>query len=250
MKRVTLIEAALGYMPNDYEKLMLSSANGKWTSMEDVMNAIDQGSGFLFLSGHGSPNSWGNHYPGVPGNRQIADVEGLKVSQLNIFPPIKRGDPAFPIDELSNGEKLPIIVVGGCHNSQINVSGIPSLLHIFWYMGLMKNNYMNTYGNYCPETFDWRIVRNPDGGAIASIGNTGYGFGYLGEYTTQGLDGWICNEFFRQYGVEGQNDFLGNAYSQTLASYINEIGKADGGDVQTIQQWILLGDPSLKLGGY
>jgi len=114
---------ALYYMPNEFEKLMLSSSNGLWTGPEDVAEAINEGGGFLLFSGHGSPNSWGNHYPGVPGNRHNADVEGIKVSNLNIFPPFKRGDPAFPIDSLSNGEKQPIMVVGGCHNSQLNVSG-------------------------------------------------------------------------------------------------------------------------------
>jgi hypothetical protein len=240
---------AFHYIPDDYEKVLLSSANGQWTGMEDVMNAVSGGSGFLFFSGHGSPNSWGNHYPGVPGNRLNADVEGLKVSQIKVFPPFYSGTPLFPIDELSNGEKLPIAVVGGCHNSMINVSGIPSLLHIFWYMGLMKNNWMHTYGNYCPETFSWRIVRNPDGGAIASIGNTGYGYGTLGEYCiVGGLDNWITTEFFRQYGVEGL-DVLGDAYSQTLNAYIEEFGLRDDAHVKSVQQWILLGDPSLQIGG-
>jgi len=240
---------ALHYMPEEYEKPMLSSSNGKWTGMDDVIDAIDEGAGFLIISGHGSPHTWGNQYPGIPGNRQNAHVEGISVSQLKLFPPFKTADPAFPIDSLSNGEKLPVIVIGGCHNSQFNVSGIPSLLHLLYYMGLMKNNHMNTYGNYCPESFSWRFVRAADGGAIASIGNTGYGFGYLGEAVVLGMDGWISTEFFRQCGVEG-HEILGDAYSQTLTTYINEIGVKDDGDAQTVQQWVLLGDPSLKLGGY
>ncbi len=27
-------------------------------------------------------------------------------------------------------------------------------------------------------------------------------------------------------------------------------GKADSGDLQTVEQWVLFGDPSLKIGGY
>ena len=77
-----------------------------------------------------------------------------------------------------------------------------------------------------------------------------YGIGKLGEWCTiGGKDGWINTEFFRQYGQEG-NEILGNAYSQTLSSYFDTFGKTDAVHVQSVQQWILLGDPSLKIGGY
>lgn len=236
------------YMPDEFEKILLSSANGKWTKMDDVVNEINKGAGFLFFSGHGSPNIWMNHYPGIPGNRDDAEVVGLKVSNLQTFPPFVQ-TPIFPMDELQNEDKPPIAVVGGCHNSMFSVSGIPAVLHLFYYL-LGSNNWMHTYGKYVPETFSWYIVKLPEGGAIASMGNTGYGYGSPGEWcTTGGVDNWITTEFFRQYGVENQQ-ILGNAYSQTLSSYLDEFGKRDSGDVQTVQQWVLLGDPSLKIGGY
>ncbi|HEC88980.1 MAG TPA: peptidase C25, partial [Thermoplasmatales archaeon] len=55
---------ALYYMPDDFEKEILWTSNGKFKGQDDVINAIDQGSGFLFFSGHGSPNVWADHYPG------------------------------------------------------------------------------------------------------------------------------------------------------------------------------------------
>jgi hypothetical protein len=234
---------AFYYMPNNFEKVFLSSANGQWTGMSDVMDEVSKGAGFLFFSGHGSPNVWMDQYPGIPGNRQNADVEGLKVINIKAWAPFVEF-PILPMDKLANNGKPPIAVVGGCHNSMFNVSMIPAFLNMF------IENWMWTYGTPVPETFSWYLVKLPETGAIASMGNTGLGYGILGEWCTSGgVDNWITTEFFKQYGTEG-HDILGVAYSQTLSSYFNTFGKSDAGDVKTVQQWVLLGDPSLKIGGY
>ena len=76
------------------------------------------------------------------------------------------------------------------------------------------------YGRPTPECWSWYIISRSKAGAIASIGNTGYGMGILGEWTTVGgLDNYITIEFFKQYGEEGY-DILGETYSQTLTEYI------------------------------
>jgi len=159
----------------------------------------------------------------------------------------------FPIDTLSNGEKLPVAVIGGCHNSQFNVSAVPAFLNALHLLfKFFPNNYMWTYGQPVPECFSWRLVRNPNGGSIASIGNTGLGYGMPGkECTTGGGDAWITIEFFRQYGQEKQI-ILGNAHAQAITSYINNFDMTDleAGHAKTVEQWVLLGDPSLKIGGY
>ncbi len=239
---------AFYYMPEDFEKIFLSTSNGMFTGKKSVINALSQGSGFVFFSGHGSPDIWANHLPGIPGNRQNSELVGLSVS--DIF----SGPPFFPMNKISNKGKNFIVVVGGCHNSQINVSIIPTLLD--W----RNSRYMNTYGYPTPECWSWYIVKLPETGAIASIGNTGYGYGVLGEWcTVGGFDNWITTEFFRQYGEE-KHDILGETYTQTINSYINhfkslkipEIEREgwEPADLKTVQQWILLGDPSLKIGGY
>ena len=85
-------------------------------------------------------------------------------------------------------------------------------------------------------------------GAIASMGNTGYGYGYLGwACTIGGADAWMCTEFFRQYAL-GQ-DILGGTHSSAITSYIQNFGKYEDGDRKEISQFILLGDPSLQIGG-
>jgi hypothetical protein len=224
------------YMPSNFERVHLWTSMGTFTGQKDVINAMSQGSGFVFFSGHGSPSVWADHKPGVPGNRKLGGVYGLKIMDTKL--------PIFPMNKITNTYKNPIVVVGGCHNAMFNVSIIPTFLD------RTNKNGLQSYGYPIPECWCEWLVRLPKTGAIASIGNTGYGFGTLGEYCTiGGMDNWITTEFFNQYGTLGQ-DVLGVTHSQCIKSYIDTFGKKDSSDVQSIQQWVLLGDPSLKIGGY
>jgi peptidase C25-like protein len=243
---------ALYYMPDDFQKEILWGSNGKFTGPEDIIESVSEGCGFLFFSGHGSPNVWTDQYPGIPGNRGYGGIPGIQVTTLKPWPPFF-DLPLFPLDTLSNAEKLPVAIVGGCHNSQFNVSMVRGLLDIMHYFfPSFPPLSMWCHGYPVPETFSWRLVRNPNGGAIASIGNTGLGYGMPGkELTTGGGDSWITIEFFKQYGSEG-HDILGQAYGETLKNYVQTFDMTDlpAGHPKTIEQWVLLGDPTLKLGGY
>ena len=229
---------ALYYMPNDFEKEILWTSNGALTGQDDVITSVSEGAGFVFFSGHGSPRVWGDHYPGVPGNRGYGSITGL--STMNFW----RGPPFFPMDALKNDDKPFILVVGGCHNSQFNVSLVTSLLDR--YLPL----YMWTYGSPAPECWSWWMTRLKGRGAIASIGNTGLGYGTLGsDCNIGGLDGGISAEFFRQYGEQG-HQILGDVYYNTLTYYVNTFDMQEDDHVKSLQQWVLLGDPSLMIGGY
>ena len=89
------------------------------------------------------------------------------------------------------------------------------------------------------------------------MGNTGLGYGYIGDYNNdsipdsiQGLGGWIDTEFFRIYGQEGK-DIVGELHTTALANYVATFPvMKDNIDCKTVQEWVLLGDPSLKIGGY
>ena len=253
---------ALYYMPEDFEREILWGSNGRLNNIDDVLNAINQGAGFLFFSGHGSPNVWGDQYPGIFGDRGHSSFTGMEVTKLSLWGILglfsgtrKITDlfPMYPMDSMNNGEKLPIAVVGGCHNSQFNVSmvrGVKEGLEILF--PSLGHSSMWSYGYAIPESFSWRLIRNPNGGAIASMGNTGLGYGMPGkQLTTGGGDSWITIEFFKQYGAEG-HDILGEAYMHTLNAYIDTFDMTDlsAGHPKTITQWVLLGDPSLKIGGY
>ena len=245
---------ALVYMPSDFENNSVFTSNGKWFDQSDVIEEFSKGYGFAYFSGHGSPGWWGDHYPGIPGNRRYGQVAGLLVTQISPYFPYFHF-PLFPMKKLTNTDKLPVVSVGGCHNSMFGISLIPAFLNRF------IQNWMFTYGTPVPECWGWYMVKLPDTGAIATMGNTGYGWGSEGDVCTIGTgDGWINTEFFRQYGQEGQ-EMLGMAYIQAISEYIThhktfelEYWRHDYGwdgiDQKTVQQWQLLGDPSLMLGGY
>jgi hypothetical protein len=242
---------ALYYM-DGFEKEIIWTSNGKYSSQKDILNALKEGSGFVFMSGHGSPNSWGDQYPGIPGNRKYGSAGSLTVTNIKPWAPYVKF-PLYPVDSLNNGEKLPICVIGGCHNSQFNVSMIPGLYQgLIFVFKFLPDNSIWCHGVPVPECMSWRFVRNPNGGAIATIGNTGLGYGMPGKVLTiGGGDGWITIEFFRQYGEHNQT-VLGQAHSQAITEYIEtfDMNDLESGHPKSVQQWVLLGDPSLQIGGY
>jgi hypothetical protein len=225
---------ALYYTPPGFEKIELWTSNGLFTGAKSFTDSIDEGSGFLFVSGHGSPTIWCNHLAGVPGNRHHSHVTGAHTIDL------WTGGPIFPMDTLSNKYKTPVTLVGGCHNSQFNVSLIPTIL---------KWSKLWTYGTAAPECWSWWLTRVPKKGSLATIGNTGLGYGVIGkDCTTFGLDGGICIEFFEQYN--NGRVILGDTYIQTQKTYCSQFDMKLQEHGKTISQWVLSGDPSLKIGGY
>jgi hypothetical protein len=238
---------ALYNMPEDFEKVIIWTSNGKLNGEKDVIRALSQGSGFAFLSGHGSPNVWADHYPGIPGNRGHGGVTGLRVIGLK---PYKKfvTFPILPMRHIKNKNKLPVILIGGCHNSQFNVSMIPGLFDVY-----NKRN-MWCHGNPVPECFSWYLIKMPHTGAIATIGNTGLGYGTLGkDCNIDGLDGGICIEFFKQYANRYKQDgygILGDVYTQTLVQYTHDFDIENMDHAKSLAQWVLLGDPTLRIGGY
>lgn len=245
---------AIAYLPDDFNSNSFFTSDGKWDDQLDVIQEFSKGYGFAYFNGHGSPAWWGDHLPGFPGNRDHGEVSGLSVTQISPkYPFIKF--PLYPMDRLSNTNKLPVVCIGGCHNSMFGVSLIPSIMNLF------KENYMFTYGTPISECWSWYLVKLPKTGAIAVMGDTGFGWGSEGKICTiGGGDGWINTEFFRQYGKEDQKN-LGMAHSLAIVNYINyhKIFEViywrhdygwDGIDEKTVQQWQLLGDPSLLMGGY
>ncbi|HHH80351.1 MAG TPA: hypothetical protein ENL13_05560, partial [Thermoplasmatales archaeon] len=239
-------EKALDYMPNDFEKVRMWTSNGMFhgsasdpvDGIECVLNQLNDGAGFVYFAGHANPMTWADHYPGIPGGRENSDVAGLY--QLNFH----LTKPYLPLNTLSNGDKLPVVALSGCHPSAIDCSLMKLLVDPFNSMYTAKS------GIWAPECLSWWLTRVENGGSIATLGPTGLGYGMMGEFCTEGVGGWMWPEFFRQYSEEGK-DILGEAWTQTLVNYIDEFGPTlDMTDVKTVEEMVLLGDPTLKIGGY
>lgn len=215
---------SLSYM-TDFEQIKLFTSDGSLTGVRDVVTTLNQGCGFLLFLGHGSPYAWGTHPP----YDDTDLIYGLKVHHMMF---------------LQNKEKLPICVVGGCHNSMFNIS----LFHQFW-----------TYGIPALESWSWWLTRALNGGSIATIGNTGLGYGKEDKRNPElgGGGDYLNVLFFKEYG-ENSPEFLGDVWGNAISMYLDEYpidwlqyAFADTAlDAKTVQQWVLLGDPSLKIGGY
>lgn len=218
-----------------------------WTSLENmttknIHTQISAGAGFLYFCGHGSPQMWATH-----NNGDYVNWTG-EYSNMDMF-------------KLTNKGKYPILIVGGCHNSEFDVT--PRNLII----GLLteKLHYFSTdpenFGSFwkykwVPECWSWVFVK-VRGGAIASMGSSGYGGVNIGDADhndipdcVEGADGWFETQFFRLYNEEGMN-MLGQTYSQVITNYVNSFPvKTNRYDAKIVETHILLGDPSLKIGGY
>jgi hypothetical protein len=217
------------------EKLYTSL--GTFASKEDVINGISNGAGIVHMSGHGNPAYWGNFLPDAETEDEM--IDGLQLKDMN---------------KLKNGEKLPIITVGGCHNAQFNVTMANILKDILKYgIGgyFFKRPFRFFYMEWVPRCFCSWLVFNNNGGAIASIGNTGLGIGYVNEHWNAGLSGWIMPRFYDCYTNQSKT-ILGEAHDQAITDYVNIIGgeNSQQSDRKTIEEWLLIGDPSLKIGGY
>ena len=216
-----------------------------WTSTEtlskdNVTKEFNQGVGYVHFAGHGSPLSWSTH---PPQNGSWLDV--LLSNEMN---------------QLNGGNKLPVVVVGGCHNSLFSVHTLN------FFRGYLKEGpgYFNTtaenFGSFYQyewihECWSWAMVRQRNGGSIAVIGNTGFGYGAPGYGCTESTGGYIETRFFyncANLSQSGQN-YLGKAHSQAIADYVihfDDQMNTHRVDRKTVEQWALLGDPSLKIGGY
>ncbi len=223
----------------DVEKLWTS--NGGFTGISDVVNAITEGSGFIHMAGHGNPAYWGNFLPDAETEEGM--IDGLTLQDMS---------------KLDNGNRLPFIIVGGCHNGQFNTTMSNIFRDILEY-GIkgyfFERPFRFFYKEWVPTCFSSWLVKQKDGGAIGSTGCSGLGYGYIDEYCTEGLGGWINPRLIYAYANQSI-DVLGEAHSQAITDYINII-MAEGYEVQdpqidrkTIEEFVLFGDPSLKLGGY
>jgi len=218
----------------DVNKMWLSE--NSWSGKKDVINALNEGAGLVHMSGHGNPAYWGNFLPDA--ESEAGMVDGLELKDMH---------------KLKNGEKLPIIVVGGCHNAQFNVT-LSNIIH-----GILKDGFMGyfsmtePYGDFwkkewVPRDFCSWLVMKKNNGAIASIGCSGLGLGY---YNIVGLSDWLNPRFFDAYANQSK-DFLGQAHGQAVQDYISIIGGVNNhqNDRKTVEEFTLIGDPSLRIGGY
>ncbi|MEF8880060.1 MAG: C25 family cysteine peptidase [Candidatus Thermoplasmatota archaeon] len=219
-------QEALKYMTGfEPVKIFASKGNLKWYNM---VKEINRGCDFVFFSGHGSPNSWGTHPP----NNSEKWIGHLKLHHMPF---------------LLNRQKLPIVVsASGCFNNMFNVS----LTHSEWV-------YLFGIPSGVPRCWGETLALKPFGGSIAVIASTGF------SYESSDIDGdvggceWLDIHFFEEYN-SSDNQILGECWGDTIKRFLQNFSidwsdQSKTGDAlmaKNVEQWLLIGDPSLKIGGY
>jgi len=210
----------------EVEKLWISL--GTFKRPKDVIDAINKGCGFMFFDGHASPIAWGTH----PHNSEKF-IYGLRLQDMW---------------RMRNLNKMPIVVAGACHNSEFDVTPL-NLLHNF--------TQSLKHGTYPLECWAWKLTSKPFGGSIATIANTGLGMSKEDKDSMEGAGDYMDLQFFCEYGTNG-TEILGEVWGKAINRYLNRYpidwdtpaAWDYAYDAKTVQQWVLLGDPSLKIGGY
>jgi hypothetical protein len=227
---------ALEYL-DDFEGIKLWTSDESFTGVDDVVNGISDGCGFLFFDGHGNPSTWSTHPP----NDAETWITGLNNQDMS---------------KLKNKDQIPVAVIGGCHNGQFNVT-LSNIIKGIMEEGFDYFKLTFYYKEWVPECWAWRMTRKIGGGSIAIMAYTGLDWFATGDYDgddipdcTQYYSGFANTNFFKNYGVNNIT-ILGQAHTQTLIDYINAFPPMDERlDCKTVQEFALLGDPSLQIGGY
>ena len=122
--------------------------------------------------------------------------------------------------QLSNGNKLPIVMIDACSCGRFD------------------------HG----DCFAWKFVEKAGGGGIASLASSGIGYGIPGN-PAAGVLGWMEVKFFVYY-KQGK-EVIGDTWTSCINGYINTFRfNMDAADYKTVEEFILFGDPTLKIGGY
>jgi hypothetical protein len=228
-------QMALDMMPG-FTPVKVWASEGTLTNWRSIVKEINNGCGFVHFSGHGGPYIWNTYRPYDSSER----IGNFKLRHM-LF--------------LFNRNKLPVCISGsGCFNNMFNVS----LGHSEWvyWNGKILNIPISIPFNI-PKCWGWSLTCRTNGGGIAVIASTA--FSYESPDISRGEGGceWLDMHFFEQYGING-TDILGKCWADTVTGFlqnfsINWSDTTDIGDaliVKNVEQWILIGDPSLKIGGY
>ena len=212
-------QQAIDALP-DFNPVKLWGSTGTLNDGWGIVKEINKGCGFWYLTGHGNTELWITY-----------DPEGNPVGRFDVYKTLF----------LLNKNKLPVCLVGGCHNSEFTIN-INKILKSFPRLAWFR------------ECWSWRLVSKPWGGSIATLGATGLSW-YSAEYDGEGLN-WLNVQFFKEYANE--TIILGQIWKNALTTYLENFpidwqtpsGESHSLNAKTVQEWTLLGDPSLKIGGY
>ncbi len=221
-------DVASSYM-NDFNIKKLYASTGTLSGPDDVIDAVNQGCGFVLTRGRGGTD-----------RVRMVMPEGEEFIAFNID----------SISQLNNKDMYPIIVLGECIHGRFDV-GIINIIKL-----LQKNPEYNVY-DCIYECIAWSLISEKNAGAVATVTNTNICYGDIGDDNHNGIlddaelyGGFLAVELFRLYTQE-HIDTLGVLHQKALSNYVDLLPvDKDKLHCKSVQEFILFGDPSLKIGGY
>ncbi len=200
-----------------------------WTSQNtfdpiNINRELNKGAGFVSYSGHGYEQGFGTSPPNVE-------------ERIEYFSPYLVG--------VFNKDKLPVVFFDACSTTKLDFT--VEELHDWYPTPMVKiltwlEGESYEMDNYYP-CVSWQIVKKINGGAIASIGSTRVAFTGVDEDGAHWGAGFLNTHFFDAY-QPGKS--LASLFTSAQTDYLNTVGK----ECITLEEFTLIGDPSLQLGGY
>lgn len=206
----------------DFEHIIFWESKSN-ISIFNFNRAINRGAGFVSYSGHGTEIQWGAYSNHSEGKRFV-----------NYYTPY--------ISFLRNRNKLPIMFLSSCLMARLDFT-FNNFTSYLPFNFLKKLTLLPSLDeDMLFPCFAWSFVKKKNGGAIATIGSTRVCYSYHNEEGIRGGSGYLNVHFFKAYH-EGAT--LGEMFMQAQKDYLDVLP-----DYLTLEQFILLGDPSLRVGGY
>ncbi|RLF56980.1 MAG: hypothetical protein DRN27_08680, partial [Thermoplasmata archaeon] len=193
-----------------------------WTSLRNfnrktINAAINEGAGFVDYSGHGFEHGMGTYPP----------LQNRLKCYLTPY-----------IKDLVNGYKLPIMFFDACLTAKLDFVLQDVLDYKEYRIFNILSKLLGIDTNVPLPVYAWYFIKHEGGGAIATIGATRTAYGGVDDGA-----GKMSIEFFSAYE---SSETLGQMMTQAQNEYITDVPN----DAFTVEEFMLLGDPSLMIGGY
>jgi len=130
---------------------------------------------------------------------------------------------------LLNYNKLPIIFFDACLTGRLDLT-LGSLLNL-------------EFIKFPIPCFAWSFIKKIFGGGIATIGATRIAYSWMDENGPHAGCGYLSYHFFKNYE---RGTSVANMLVNSQNHYLDTIWE----DPMTVEEFLLFGDPSLKVGGY
>lgn len=210
-----LLNVMIEQIMSNFTSTRLWTSDGTFTT-QSLNKAINQGAGFIDYSGHGFEIGLGTHPP---------DSETWVTYHTNNL----LG--AF------NSKKLPIVFFDACLTAKLDFNISDLMGYVSEELASVLEKVPRLADLRLP-TFAWSMVKKRNGGAIATVGATRTAFG--------GFDAGAGAMSLRFFDAYATSQTVGEMMTTAQIDYRMTVPE----DRFTLQEFILIGDPSLRMGGY